>query len=183
MAGLSVEIDARGINSLALAFGATEKQVEAAMRSTYGKMARWMRTHSLRGLSRKLHIQQKILRSRIRTYRMQNGLGDQGGGAKVWYGLRNIPFSRLNPRRARDGVRAAGRYVEGAFLTSRRGRPEVMRRIGKARLPVEVVYAEIADEAQVYIEDEFVGSTAFDIQFFRFLEHELRWRTQILKSA
>lgn len=179
---LEIDIDGRGIASLADVFGATEKQVEAAMRSTYGKMARWLRTQSVRGLSGKLKIQQKILRSRIRTFRMQNGVTGDGAGAKVWYGINDIAFSRLTPRESGDGVRAqGGRHEKGAFIARMYGRQQVLKRIGKKRVPLRVVYAEISNEATTYIEDILIGTTAFDIQFYKFLEHELKWRTSILK--
>lgn len=181
MASISIDIDGRGIDSLAAAFGATESQVRAAMRSTYNKMGRWMRTQSVRGLSSKLKIQQKILRSRIRSYRMQHGMED-GEGVKVWYGIKEIAFSRLNPRESGKGVKAAGgRFEEGAFIARLYGKDQVLKRIGKERVPLRVVYADIADEAITYIEDFVIGTTAFDVQFYRFLEHELKWRTSILK--
>ena len=179
---LSVDIDGRGIEALLHAFAPTEKQVEAALRSTYGRMARWLRTQSVRDLSVRLKIQQKILRGRVRTYRMQHGVGGTGEGAKVWYGLRRVPFSRLGARKSGKGMRTAGgRYVEGAFEARLNGRKEVVKRVGEKRVPLEVVYAEISDESQIYIEDNLIGTAAFDIQFFKILEHELKWRTQILK--
>lgn len=181
--GLSVNIDGETLRALSNMFGATEHQVEAAMRSTYAKMGRWLRTRAMRGLSSKLKIQQKILRSRVKTFRLQGGITAGGEGAKVWFGLRPISLMRLNARKSGKGVRAAGgRYVEGAFIATMRGRKQVMRRVdGAARLPIEVVNADIAEPSTVYIEDELVGTTEFDSQFFRYLEHELKWRTQILK--
>lgn len=181
MASITIDIDGRGINALADTFGATEKQVKAAMRSTYAKMGRWLRTQSVRGLSAKLKIQQKILRSRIRTYRMQHGM-DDGQGAKVWYGIKDIAFARLNPKESGKGVKAqGGRFEEGAFIAKLYGRDAVLKRIGKERVPLRIVYAEIAEEAVTYIEDVLIGTAMFDAQFYRFLEHELKWRTSILK--
>lgn len=181
MANLTIDIDGRGIDATAEMFGATEKQVKAAMRSTYGKMARWLRTQSVRGLSKKLRIQQKILRSRIRTYRLQHGF-DDGEGMKVWYGIRGIPFSRLSPRETGKGVKASGgRFEEGAFIANMYGRQHVLKRIGRKRVPLRMVYADISDESITYIEDTLVGTALFDAQFYKFLEHELKWRTSILK--
>lgn len=182
--GLSIDIDGRGIESLASQFAATDTQVEAALRSTYNRMGRWLQTRAMRGLSAKLRIQQKVLRSRVRAFRLQGGIGQRGAGAKVWFGLRPIPFMRLNAKESGKGVRAAGgRFVEGAFIADFHGRRQVLKRDGKARLPVHIVYADIVDDSNVYIEDELVGVAAFDVQFFKFLEHELKWRTRILKSS
>ena len=180
--GLSVDIDGDSIAALANTFGASQAQVEAAMRSTYAKMGRWLRTRAMRGLSSKLRIQQKILRGRVKTFRLQGGITAGGAGAKVWFGLRPISLMRLNARPHGKGVRAdGGRYIEGAFIINLRGRPQVVKRVGAARLPLETVNAEIAEPSTVYIEDELIGTAEFDFQFFKFLEHELKWRTQILK--
>lgn len=179
---LTVDIDGRGIQALVDVFGATESQMQAAMRSTYAKMARWLRTQSVRGLSEQLKIQQKVLRSRIRTYRMQHGVGGGDVQAKVWYGINDIPFARLSPKESGKGVKAAGgRFEEGAFIAKLYGRKQVLKRIGQKRVPLRIVYAEIANEATTYIEDVLVGTAMFDAQFYRFLEHELKWRTSILK--
>jgi hypothetical protein len=178
--GLFLDIDGGSIAGLANAFGATELQVEAALRSTYGKLAKWLRTQSVRGLSAKLKVPPAILRSRLKTYRLQGGIG--GGEAKVWYGLRDIPLIRLKPRETSKGVACAGgREVEGAFIAKLFGRLQVLKRVGKGRVPLKVQYAAIYDDAVVYIEDELIGTAAFDAQFFKFLEHELKWRTRILR--
>lgn len=180
--GLSVDIDGDSVFALANAFGATEAQVEAAMRSTYGRMGRWLRTRAMRGLSSKLRIQQKILRARVKTFRIEGGIVNGGAGAKVWFGLRPISLMRLNARQSGKGVRAAGgRYIEGAFIANFKGRPQVLKRTGSARLPIEVQNADIADESTIFIEDELIGTAEFDSQFFKYLEHELKWRTRILK--
>jgi len=181
MSGLRIDIEGQGIVALAHAFGATEKQVQAALRSTYGKMGRWLRTQSVRGLSAKLKIPQKILRQRVRTYRMQGGVAGDGAGAKVWYGIRDISFARLKPRETSGGVKAmGGRFEKGAFIAKLYGRDQVLKRVGRERVPLRVVYADIEDESITYIEDVLIGTEKFDSQFFKFLEHELKWRTRIL---
>lgn len=180
--GLEIDFDVDGIKSIISQFQASEKQVTAALRTTYNRMGRWVRTRAMRGLSSELKIQQAILRSRVRSFRFQGGISKKGEGAKVWFGLRPIPLSRLNARKARGGVRAAGgRYVEGAFIANYHGRRQVLKREGRARFPVNVVYAEIAEKSQLYIEDELLGVGPFESQFLKFFEHELKWRTQILK--
>lgn len=180
--GLSVDIDGESLNALAYSFEATQEQVEASLRSTYAKMGRWLRTRAMRGLSSKLRIKQKILRSRVKTFRLQGGIMLGGEGAKVWFGLRSISLMRLNARESGNGVRAdGGRFIKGAFIANVGGRPQVLKRRGADRLPVDIQMADIADESIVYIEDELIGSAEFDRQFFKFLEHELKWRTRILK--
>lgn len=179
--GLYLDIDGGSIAGLANSFGATEAQVTASLKSTYTKMARWLRAASVKGLSKKLRIPQHILRSRLKSYRLQGGVSGSGE-AKVWYGLRDIPLIRLKPRETRKGVRTAnGIEVEGAFIAKLFGRLQVLKRAGKGRTPLRVQYATIYDDAIVYIEDELIGTAQFDAQFFKFLEHELKWRTRILR--
>jgi hypothetical protein len=114
------------------------------------------------------------------TLRLQGGVGSNGDGAKLWFGLRSIPLIRLNARESGRGVRASrSRYIEGAFIANIYGHRQVLKRMGKTRLPIQIVHADIADASTVYIEDELIGTAEFDAQFFRFLEHEVRWRTQI----
>ncbi|HHW4685607.1 MAG TPA: hypothetical protein ACQGQG_10020, partial [Xylella sp.] len=48
-----------------------------------------------------LKVQQKILRRRLRTYRLRDQM-------KVWYGLDPIPFIWLKPKATASGVRGAG---------------------------------------------------------------------------
>jgi len=180
--GQWIEIDGSSAVAMANAIGATEKQLEAALRSTYSRMGRWLRTRSVRGLAGVLQIQQRILRARIKSFRLQGGVGHAGNGAKVWFGLRPIALIRLNARQSGNGVSAAGgRHVDGAFIANYHGRRQVLRRKGKERLPVEIVTADIDDQSVAYIEDNLIGTDEFDTQFFKFLEHELKWRTQILK--
>lgn len=182
MAGLDVDIDPESLRALINAFGATEAQFEAAMRSTYGKMGRWLRSRAVRGLSSKLRIKQKILRGRVKSFRLQGGITGGGQGSKVWFGLRPVSLMRLNAKQTAKGVRAdGGRFIEGAFIANFHGRPQVLKRVGKERFPLEVQHADISDQSTIYIEDELIGTAEFDAQFFKFLEHELRWRTQILK--
>jgi len=182
MAGLDVDIDPESLRALINAFGATEAQFEAAMRSTYGKMGRWLRSRAVRGLSSKLRIKQKILRGRVKSFRLQGGITGGGQGSKVWFGLRPVSLMRLSAKQTAKGVRAdGGRFIEGAFIANFHGRPQVLKRVGKDRFPLEIQHADIAEPSTVYIEDELIGTAEFDAQFFKFLEHELRWRTQILK--
>ncbi|KAF1017673.1 MAG: hypothetical protein GAK31_00941 [Stenotrophomonas maltophilia] len=177
MANISIDITGAEIQCLADKVEATEEQLRAALRSAYGKMGRWLRTQSVRGLSGQLKIPQKILRGRTKTYRLQHGMDDLSG-VKVWYGIKDISFSRLSPRRRAKGVSAhGGRFEPGAFIAKLYGKNEVLKRAGKRRVPLSVVYADIADDAITYIEDVLVGTAVFDAQFYKFLDHELKWRT------
>lgn len=177
-----MDVSAPGLAQLVQDFQATEAQAEAAFRSTLNRMAQWLRTRSVRDLSGKLKLQQKILRRRLKTFRLQGGRSARNvGEVKVWYGLNDIPLSWLKPREASGGVRAqGGRFVEGAFIAKLHGKPQVLKRVGKARVPLEVQYAAIANDAQEYIEDFVLADAEFENRFMETFTRELRWRTRIL---
>lgn len=176
--GMWIDIDDVGLHVLVDELGATQPQLEAAMRSTYAKLGRWARGRAVRGLSATTGVQQKILRRRVKAFRMQHGI-DGGGAAKVWFGMKPIKLSHMHPRQTKEGVRAdGGRFYKGAFIVNRNGRPTVFKRDGKSRLPIRELQVDIADQVQTYIEDTLVGSPEFEAQFFKLLEHELKWRTR-----
>lgn len=178
--GMWIEIDDIGLRAMQGELGATQAQLEAAMRSTYAKLGRWARSKAVRGLAPVTGVQQKILRRRVRDFRMQHGV-DGGGAAKVWFGMRPIKLSDMRPRKSGKGVRAdGGRYFEGAFILNRNGKRTVFKRDGAARLPITEVQVDIADQVTTFIEDNLVGSPEFEAQFFKLLEHELKWRTRTL---
>jgi hypothetical protein len=181
--GLEINVSASRIQALVDMLQAGDREAVAAFKSTLGKMASWVRTKSLRDLSGKLKLQQNILRKRLRTYRFMGGsTAMRMGEVKVWYGLNDIPYSRLKPVQRGNGVAAmGGRFIKDAFIAELRGHPEVLKREGRERLPIKVQYERIADKATTYIEDFVLVSEEFERQFFKIFEHELRWRMQILK--
>lgn len=179
---LTIAVDVAGLNQAILNLRATDPQARKALHSTMVKMAAWVRTRAVRGVSDKVKIQQKILRQRVRTYRMQGRLSHatSDGSMKVWFGLNAVPWAKLNPRATRQGgvSAAGGRHDSEAFIAHYGGRPQVLKRIGKARTPLLVVKAEIATEANDYIERFVIASAEFESHFLTVFERELKWRTQ-----
>ncbi|AXI83134.1 hypothetical protein FUT69_00685 [Xylella taiwanensis] len=157
---------------MAHALNATEVQMEQALRSTKVKMASWLRTRSIRGLSDSLKVQHKILRRRLRTYRLRDQM-------KLWYGLDPIPFIWLQPKATASGVRGAGgRHIKGAFIATVRGKRQVFKRVGTARYPVAVQKADMYAPSITYIQKNLMDTPTFAARFFALFEHELKWRTQ-----
>lgn len=170
---LDIRVDTSQLKLIADGFVATEKQIEKAMRSTLGKMAKWTKTRSVRGLAKDLQIPQKIIRRRVRI------LKKRGSSISIFYGQNPAAMIYLNPKKTATGVTAAGREVAGAFIAkgSHSGR-QVFKRVGKARLPIagqEVVMKETSDR---YLENEFIDSAEFAAQFYKVFEHELQWQTR-----
>ena len=173
---IDLHIDKAGLQRAAQELGATDAQVLQAVRSTISKMARWARSRSVRELAGGLVVPQEILRPRIKAQRLQRTA--TGAEAGVWYGLNPVALIRLGARRTRAGVSAkGGRHIEGAFIAqARRGKRQVFRRKGRARLPIAVQTARIEAQATDYLENDLSESRDFEQQFRQVFEHELTWR-------
>ncbi len=178
---LNLEFDDADLQRVIADLQATESQAQKALRSTLGKMAAWVRTRSLRGLSKTLQIQQKEIRRRLKSLRLQQR-GD-GYQVAVWYGLDPIGMIHLGARQTSKGVKASGgRFVKSAFISkAKNGNKQVFVREGAARLPIKKQSAEIQDQAQTYLEDSVISSPEFEAQFYKVFERELKWRTQTQK--
>lgn len=178
---IDFEVDSASLNQLALNVAATEDEARKALRSTMNKMAAWMRTRSVQGLSKSLQIQQKVIRRRLKAVKFKQTA--DGGVAKVWYGENPIGLIYLGAKQTGTGVLAdGGRFVPGAFIARGRGAKnksmQVFKRVGKKRLPLEREEAAIQKPVDKYLESGIIGSTAFAVQFWKTFEHELKWRTQ-----
>lgn len=173
---IDLKIETDGLQRAARALGATDALVRQAMRSAVGKITRWTRTRSARELSKRLAVQQKVLRPRIRTRRLRRTA--RGMEAGVWYGLNPVALIRLGARQTQTGVSARGRRrVEGAFIArASGGGQQVFKRKGRARLPIAVQVADIEARAADYLEHDLVDSRDVELQFRRVFEHEIQWR-------
>jgi hypothetical protein len=175
---ISVELDAKDLDRVAMELRATPAQVSRALRSTLRKMAAWVRTRSVRGLSKELQIQQKIIRRRLRAIKARptpNG----GAEVKLWFGLNPIALIYLGARQNSKGVRAGKRFVAGAFKArGKGGKEQVFKRRGKERLPIDKQHADIQQPAERYLDDGLLNSAAFEQQFFKTFDHELKWQTR-----
>lgn len=181
MSLLNIQIDADDLQRVIADIQATESQAQKALRSTLGKMAAWVRTRSVRGLSKELQIKQAEIRRRLKTLRLTQTTS--GAEVSVWYGLDPIGLIYLGARQTGKGVKAGGgRFVQSAFISKAKGSSEVVfKREGRARLPIKKQSAEIQDPAQEYLEGNLIGGAEFEAQFFKVFERELKWRTQTQK--
>lgn len=175
---IDINIDARQLERVVVDLAATDAEVRKALSSTLRRMASWVRTRSTKGLSSELAIQQKVVRRRIKSTRLQR-TGD-GASIKVWYGLNPISLIYLQARQTGGGVKASGgRFVDSGFIAKgKSGGAQVFKRKGKGRLPIEKQKAEIESKAGGYLEGQVFNATDFEAQFFKTFEHELKWRTQ-----
>ena len=166
---IELKISEQGISQIVDELGATPAQCKKALRSTLSKMARWMETRTRKGLSAELQIQQKIIRRRLK----KSSIVATGSGfsIKLWYGLNDVSLIHLGARETKSGVTAGRRKVEGAFIA----KGQVFKRTGKSRLPIDKQVVKIQAKANNYLDDA-ISQSAFDDQFFKTFEHELKWQ-------
>lgn len=178
---MNITFDVSGLDRITADLSATQAQADAALRSTLGRMSQWLSAKSLRGLSAALAVQPKVLRRRLKRFRLTPSGG--GGEVRLWYGLDPIALVYLKPRKRAAGVSAmGGRYAPGGFIARASGKggggkgQQVFKRTGKARLPIEKVDADIQIPAQKWLEDELLGGGEFENRFMSIYERELKWR-------
>lgn len=178
MSLVNLDLDMRGLDALIIELNGTQKQVDRALSSASTKMAAWIRTRSARGLSAHLKLQQKIIRRRLKSFRAVKTA--DGYQIKVWYGLDPVALIHMGARKTKTGVTASGHKRDGAFIASGKGGRQVFKRRGSGRLPIEKQTLNIGDTGHEYLE-KMADSAQFTEQFFKFFEHELKWRTQTQK--
>jgi len=173
---INIDLDVSGIERTVQDLRATEAQVKKALTSALAKLSRWLRVQSLRGLSKQLQVSQKVLRRRLKTFRLKRSA--DGAEITVWYGLDPIGLIYLGARQTRRGVTAGQHRRDGAFIARGKRRVQVFKRRGASRLPLNVERLSVSDSANIYIEDNLLGTAEMDRQFFKLFEHELRWQTR-----
>lgn len=170
---IDFEVNPAELDRLIRDVGAIQSDAEKALKSTLIKMARWLKTRSVKGLSVQLQMKQNIIRRRLRATRVRETAS--GAETKVWYGLNNVGVVWLNPKQNGRGVSASGgRQYDQAWI----GKHQVFKRRGKSRLPIDPVKEPIKDKADNFLEHGIVSSIEFSDQFYKTFEHELSWRMQ-----
>lgn len=166
---ISLDIGAQGIEAIIAELEPTEKQANAALSRTLNRMAKWVQTRTTKGLSAELQVTQKIMRRRMRKTSIQKT--STGWTIKLWYGLNEISLIHLNARKTKKGVTVGKHKRDKAFIA----KGQVFKRSRKGRLPIEKQTLEIKEKADSYIEDR-AFSSGYQEQFFKTLEHELKWQ-------
>lgn len=159
-ADLDLKIDtdlySRGVKSLEKKLlNVAEEQVPLAMASAINRVGSSVRGKLAKDLAKEAGVKPGVVRARIKFFKAHRRklLG------RMWVGLQPIPAHRLgrakqlpyrtNRKRAAGGRRAkgpsgfsgvivGGREFEGAFLATIAGKDRVVKRKGRARLPIEV---------------------------------------------
>ena len=169
MARLYLDTNQGELERIAQAFAATQKQVGAAARRAVSKLGRWVKSASMREVSRDTGVPRKVLKRRLLM-----SISGTRHTARVWYGLNAIPLSALSPRQTATGVTAGPVSRRHAFIVERGGTKAVYRRVHKdQRLPLAVQYLNIADDVRRVLRVDI--NPRFRAMFARYFEQELRW--------
>lgn len=183
---IDLRIDALQLNVLLSEIGATDEQVRKALRSTVGKMSNWLRTRAGRAIRKETGLKMDHLRRRLKAIKLKNAPNGAAGG--LWIGLNAVDLKYLKPEQDGLGVSAGppgrSRSYEGAFMGGKPGKVarklngRVFVRKGRERMPIKKVGLDIEDDANRALDTEVMEWAKFEAQFFKVLEHELRWRTR-----
>lgn len=162
--GLFFDIDASEIEKLIEGFELSKDQLRAAYTRALQRTAQRMRTAASRGLRARMGLRNASrLRSRLKVRRFRGGgQGKDATEIELWAGLNDFLMSDFKgaPRKVADGVEFRGRKFDGAFFASIGGKRQVVRRSTLQRLPIEVLTVPVADEIQVFLEDEIFEMAA-----------------------
>lgn len=170
-----------------------EKQINAAMRrlshistrvvvqaisSSLNKTATHVKGRTIKGIAKEAGIKQKPVRQRLFVSRSTA----RKTRARVRTYTQGVPVvsllspSQRVPGKRRKGIKAGRHFFQGAFINTvqSNGKPQVMKRRGKERYPVDVLKIDIEKPAKRI--QKVVGQRAMRDFFPRTLAHELRYR-------
>lgn len=166
---MHLSFDASEIERATLQLEATQREAEAALRSTVRRSSRWLATRIRRELAGDLRVTQRVLRRRMIHGRVEIRNGRVS--ARIWFGINPIDLTHLAPRQNRRGVRTRVGLHPGAFMV--RGR--VFRRVGGSRFPLVALKHQI-EAAAVGVIRPAAMSAQFSSQVLKTYERELLWR-------
>lgn len=190
---LDFDIDADDLERITKELDATPKEINAAYNRALTRTASTLRKMSSKGLVSELGLRRaKAIRRRLKSLRIK---GSKSGGFKkmasvqLWYGLNDIAVSEFKGRVRQDAAGAsysgdAGRHdFPGAFVarSSAAGKRAIMRRKGRARLPIKQEKLPIKDRADVFVEDNIFDK--LDGIFWRHFRDDLTRRIAYLRSS
>lgn len=177
---IKLDFDADQIEALIDELGLTEKQARFAMTRALSRTTTTLRRMSEIGMRSKLDVRKlAYLRRRLKAIRMDRS---NYAGARLWYGLNDIPVSALRGRTKEvgDGAtfsgKAGSQSFPGGFVTKSKnghGRTIFMRK-GKARLPLTEARLPVKEGMDAYLQGD-VFPKALDI-FWQHFERDMRAR-------
>lgn len=149
-----------------------DKQLQQALATATRKTLRWARAAAVRAVRAETGLPADILRNRINVY-----IRTSNGRSRLFFGLRPVSASLLNPRQGKEGVRTkGGGRFPGAFIVDMGDYDAVFSRVGKESHPLEYQRVFFHREAEQTIRADILPH--WQAQYLKILEQELKWRTQ-----
>ena len=167
---LEMNINSKELDLTIKEFGAQDKIIAASFRAAINRTARWLRTQATRSVSSELQIKSSIVRHRMKAMKLRR---DRNGNwvTGVWFGTNPIPFSYMNPKQTKTGVKAGKYSIEHAFIA----KGQVFKRTSRARLPIERQGLEVQKSVGKLFKKDLVDK--WPDFFFKEFRRQLEWRT------
>lgn len=197
---IEAKIDREEIEKLRAFFDANQKELDKASNYALSSSIKWLKNQLVKRTAKESRIQQKPLTEKTSkgTSRIWTSTNKKEKTARLWFGVRRISLARLNPKQygkiekrrkrrksTKSGV-AAGLnhsiFREGAFLMPIKRKDgssaivpfQVMKRIGRERLPIEKQVFDYGETA-LNIERQLQGETTKIL--IDKLREKLAWQT------
>ena len=108
------------IDAMTAHLAGLESKISQAVRRALNKVARWLRTHSLREVGKAVRIPLKALKERFKVFSVNKG-GEKT--VKLWVGLLSLAADQVGPvRQNASGVSVRGRQFDSAFIAGMNSR-------------------------------------------------------------
>lgn len=188
---VSINIDNSGLERVMQDLAASKGQIDRALRSTTGKVQRWINTQLVREMAAQLKIAQKAIRPRFKKHLSRSG---QEIYASIWVGVNPFEAQRVGtPKQLKKGVRVKSWLFDKAFIASiyvsdqkvwrRQKAPESWSTAGGSRqkdwqrknagrFPVAVMMVPIAEQMEEIL-PRYEAPAAR--KFEEIFEHELKF--------
>lgn len=196
---IEAKIDKSEIEKLQRFFNATKKQLNTASYYALNETIKWVKSQLVKKTASEARIQQKPLTQKTSkgTSRIHTSYDRATKTARLWFGTYKISLARLKPRQIGKGgskkYKSAGAGViagvggsifrEGAFLMPIRSRSgtsvvpyQVMKRAGKARLPIIKQTYDYSDKA-ISVERSIISQVPKKLADT--LKAKLKWQTSM----
>lgn len=134
------------VNQLFDGLGLSQKQIEGHMKASLKRTAKRIQTHTVREIARTIKLPVSEVKRRVRVNdRIMGGMA-----ARITYYVRPMNLIRFKARQNKYGVTSRIFSVRSAFIAQMPGgrSPIVVKRRGKARLPIDAVKVELSGVSQ-----------------------------------
>ena len=155
------------------AFEATKIQVETALMRALNKTALWLKSQSVKEISKEKALKQKLIRKRLHVLKSNR----KPLVVRVIASLHGVKAHQMGHlRQTRTGAKAGKRHFKGAFVaTMPTGHTGIYKRKGRKKLPIrEVVFPlePVASNVIKAVTDDKAAQ-----QFNKLFTHEMQFIT------